>query len=82
MANVELAEQKLVLNAKNSHTDLHGDNVLNARKIEVEARLQEWEREKEREKKIKLKNELDKMIKERAYQRVQGTNPLTEETLK
>ena len=82
IANQELAEQKLVLNAKNSHTDLHGDNVLNARKIEVEARLQEWEREKEREKKVKLKNELDKMIKERAYQRVQGTNPLTEETLK
>ena len=80
--NQELAEQKQVLNAKNSHSDLHGDNILNARKIEVEARLQEWEREKEREKKIKLKNELDKMIKERANQRVQGRNPLTEETLK
>ena len=66
-----------MLNAKNSHTDLHGDNILNARKIEVEARLQEWEREKEREKKIRLKIELDKMIKDRANQRVQGDNPLT-----
>ena len=54
------------MNAKNSQSDLHGDNVLNARKIEVEARLQEWEREKEKEKKIRLKNELDKMIKDRA----------------
>lgn len=67
---------------KNSHADLHGDSILNARKIEVESRLQEWEREKEKEKKIKLKVELDKMIKERAVQRVQGKNPLTEETLK
>ena len=58
------------------------DHLLNARKIEVEARLQEWEREKEKEKKVRVKAELDRMIRQRAEQRVQGKNPLTEETMR
>ena len=53
-----------------------------ARKIEVEAKLQEWEKEKEREKKRRMKSELDKMMRDKANQRVDGVNPLTEETLK
>ena len=53
-----------------------------ARKIEVEAKLQEWEKEKEREKKRRMKFELDKMMRDKANQRVDGVNPLTEETLK
>ena len=53
-----------------------------ARKIEVEAKLQEWEKEKEREKKRRMKFELDKMMRDKANQRVDGVSPLTEETLK
>lgn len=64
----------------NGASDLNSDKVLAARKIEVEAKLQEWEKEKEKEKKRKMKFELDKMIKDRANQRANGI--FTEETLK
>ena len=67
---------------QNGVSDLNSDKVLAARKIEVEAKLQEWEKEKEKEKKRKMKFELDKMIKDRENQRANGTNPFTEETLK
>ena len=67
---------------QNGVSDLNSDKVLAARKIEVEAKLQEWEKEKEKEKKRKMKFELDKMIKDRANQKANGTNPFTEETLK
>ena len=50
---------------QNGVSDLNSDKVLAARKIEVEAKLQEWEKEKEKEKKRKMKFELDKMIKDR-----------------
>ena len=40
--------------------------MLNARKLEVEAKLQEWEREKAQDKRKKLKSEVEFMLKERA----------------
>ena len=51
---------------KKVEEDRQLESLLNARKLEVEAKLQEWEREKHNEKRKKLKQEVDFMLKERA----------------
>ena len=79
-ANLQEAQLRVQNMQQNGVSDLNSDKVLAARKIEVEAKLQEWEKEKEKEKKRKMKFELDKMIKDRANQRANGI--FTEETLK
>ena len=38
-ANVELANQKYMMLHQNSESSLHEDNLLNARKLEVESKL-------------------------------------------
>ena len=38
-ANVELANQKYMMLHQNSESNLHEDNLLNARKLEVESKL-------------------------------------------
>ena len=81
-ANAELANKRFIDMQKKAEEDRQLESLLNARKLEVEAKLQDWEREKHQEKRKKLKQEVDFMLKERAAQKVQGKNPLTAETMK
>ena len=69
-ANAELANKRFIDMQKKAEEDRQLESLLNARKLEVEAKLQDWEREKHQEKRKKLKQEVDFMLKERAAQKV------------
>ena len=81
-ANVDMANDKHLNMQKNSMQALQSDHILNARKIEVEGKLQEWEREKANEKKVQIKKQLEDMLRQREIEKNRGKNPLTTETLK